>query len=204
MEALARLFSALSIPLAIINMLGGIVSGIWLAILGEWGSLGYGFLFLFVGAFAISLAMLPGLLLVGPAAYFHGKGIKAGFYFFGFLSSLYTIAVITLWCCVVLLFFAKRADPSSIIPILIWSYGAATGPLSYMAQKDLQSGNEYAALSTFFAQVAYLVVVILILVTRVTVLDAFVVIGGIMCLGLIFQAKIAFDEERIRARYAPQ
>ena len=35
MKALMALVTALSIPLMILNMLGGIVSGIWLAILGE-------------------------------------------------------------------------------------------------------------------------------------------------------------------------
>jgi hypothetical protein len=204
MEALARLFSALSIPLVLINMLGGVVSGIWLAILGEWGSIGYGLLFLFVGAFTIGLALLPGLVLAGPAAYFHEKGVKSGFYFFAFLSSLYTIAVITVWCCIVLWFFTGRADSSSIIPILIWSYGAATGPLSYLAQKDLQSGNPYAAISTFFAQIAFLVAVVLILVAPITLLGAFMVIGGIMLLGLVFEAKVAFGEEKLSARYGSE
>jgi hypothetical protein len=40
MRTLSGLFTAFSIPLIILNMLGGIVSGIWLAVLGEWGDIG--------------------------------------------------------------------------------------------------------------------------------------------------------------------
>lgn len=196
MEAFARLLNALSIPLALINLLGGIVSGIWLAVLGEWGSIGWGFVFLFGGAIAISLAMLPGLLVMAPVAYFHDKGPKAAFYLFGFLGSLYTIAVITAWCCVVLVFFNKRADSSSLIPLLIWSYGAATAPLSYMAQKEQ---NEYSAISTFFAQLGYLIVIATLMLTRITIVDAFVIIGAVMSIGLVFQSWIAFNVDRTKS-----
>jgi hypothetical protein len=37
METFTKLAAALSVPLGLLNMLGGIVAGIWLAILGEWG-----------------------------------------------------------------------------------------------------------------------------------------------------------------------
>jgi hypothetical protein len=198
-ETILNVMKALSIPLIFINMLGGIVSGIWLAIIGEWGTIGWGFAFLFGGALAISLAMMPGLMLAAPLMYFEKKGSQLGFYFFGFLMSLYTVLVIAAWCCVVLMFFAKRADSASIIPTLLWSYGAATGPLAYMAQKEQ---NEYAGISTFFAQFAYLTVVVTLMFTRLSVVDAFIMIGAIMGVGLIFQTKLALDMERLKAREA--
>ena len=42
MKALMGLIAALSAPIMILNVLGGIVSGIWLAILGQWGTVGLG------------------------------------------------------------------------------------------------------------------------------------------------------------------
>ena len=48
MKRLTGLIAALTIPLMILNMLGGIVSGIWLAILGDWGTFGLGILLFFV------------------------------------------------------------------------------------------------------------------------------------------------------------
>jgi len=199
MNAFAKLAKASAVPLAFINGFGGIIAGIWLAILGEWGSIGYGIVMLIFAGFALGIAMMPGLLLAAPAAAFYEKGNKAGFYAFSLLSTLYTIAVLTIWCIAVLYIFAKRADSSSIIPMLFWSYGVATGPIAWLAQKDLQSGNEYAMISTFFAQVAYLLVILVVLFARVSVVDVFVLFGIVMLVGMIIQFRIAFLEEKSRA-----
>lgn len=52
MEAFAKFAAAVAIPLGLLNMLGGIVAGIWLAILGRWGIIGYGIAALLVSTFA--------------------------------------------------------------------------------------------------------------------------------------------------------
>src|SRR3546814_3081556 len=98
MKALENLMGAFSVVLVLLNALGGVVAGIWLAILGEWGSIGYGLMFGIGGAMLISFAMLPGMLLAGPAVMMDKKGIKSGFYLFGFLSAVYTFGVLTAWC----------------------------------------------------------------------------------------------------------
>src|SRR3546814_1412099 len=79
MKALENLMGAFSVVLVLLNALGGVVAGIWLAILGEWGSIGYGLMFGIGGAMLISFAMLPGMLLAGPAVMMDKKGIKSGF-----------------------------------------------------------------------------------------------------------------------------
>src|SRR3546814_113047 len=160
MKALENLMGAFSVVLVLLNALGGVVAGIWLAILGEWGSIGYGLMFGIGGAMLISFAMLPGMLLAGPAVMMDKKGIKSGFYLFGFLSAVYTFGVLTAWCLFVLFFFSHRGSESAGVPLLIWSYGAATGPIAYLAQKDMQSGNEYGALAAFFSQVAFILVML--------------------------------------------
>src|SRR3546814_13869529 len=56
MKALENLMGAFSVVLVLLNALGGVVAGIWLAILGEWGSIGYGLMFGIGGAMLISFA----------------------------------------------------------------------------------------------------------------------------------------------------
>ena len=198
METFTKFAAALSIPLALLNMLGGIVAGIWLAILGKWGIIGYGIAALFVSGFGLGIAMMPGLLFAAPAAALHEKGNKLGFRFFCFLGALYTVAVLTAWCIAVLYFFARQADSGSIIPILLWSYGVATGPIAWMAQKEAQGGGgEEAMISTFFAQVAYVIVVLAVLFFRVSLVDVTILFGVIMVVGLIFQFRIALQLERL-------
>jgi hypothetical protein len=198
MEAFNRLATALAVPLGLLNMLGGIVAGIWLAILGKWGIIGYGIAALFVSGFGLGIAMMPGLLFAAPAAALLEKGNKLGFYFFGFLSALYTVAILTVWCIAVLYFFARQADPSSIVPILLWSYGVATGPIGWMAQKEAQGGGgEGAMISTFFAQVAYVIVILAVLFFHVSVVDVAVLFGLIMVGGLLVQFRIASQIDRL-------
>lgn len=196
MDSMIKALTVFSIPLGLINMFGGLVSGIWLAILGEWGLIGIGILALFVSSMGIGLAMMPGMIFALPAMALLEKGKKISGYFFGFLSTLYTTAVLVVWCIAVLLYFVKHADHGSIIPILIWSYGIAIGPISWLAQKDRQGGNEHAMVSTFFIQVAYLITILGILFLQVTVLNVTVLIGVIMSVALILQFSLAFLSEQ--------
>ncbi|MGY0561187.1 hypothetical protein ACW7G2_10780 [Luteimonas sp. A277] len=201
MKALGKLFDGLTVVLMLLNMLGGIVAGIWLAILGEWGTIFRGLAALILGGFVISLAMMPSLLLAAPAAALQSKGSRAGFYFFGLLSMVYTYAVLIAWCILVMLYFANRADGDSVIPTMLWAYGAATGPIAYLAQKDLQSGNEYAAISTFFAQVAFVVSVFVAFILRPGLLGVVLVFSTIMLVGLVLQAVIAHSVDKAQRSY---
>lgn len=201
MEAFARLLSVLAVPLAIINMFGGIVSGIWLAILGEWGLIGYGLLALMVSGMAIGLAMAPGLLFAAPAAVMLEKGHKVGGFFFGFLSTLYTVGILTAWCILVLVYYTKQANADSIIPVVIWSYGIAIGPIVWLAQKDLQSGNEYAMVTTFFIEIAYILTILGILFVGVSLLDVIILFGIIMLIGMVVQFSMAYLVEQSNPYY---
>jgi hypothetical protein len=201
MKALGKLFDGLTVVLMLLNMLGGIVAGIWLAILGEWGTIFRGLAILILGGFGLGLAMMPGLLLAAPAAALQSKDNRIGFYFFGLLSIIYTYAVLVAWCVVVMLYFANRTDGESAVPTMLWAYGAATGPIAYLAQKDLQSGNEYAAISTFFAQVAFVVSVLAAFILRPGLPAVIIIFSVIMSIGLILQVAMAVAVDRAQRSY---
>lgn len=67
MKVLLGLFGSLLIPFMVLNLLGGIVSGIWLAILGRWEALGLGVAFFFTSKFLLSFALLPAVAIALPA-----------------------------------------------------------------------------------------------------------------------------------------
>ena len=92
-----------------------------------------------------------------------------------------------------LFFFTKLADSSSFIPVLLWSYGVATAPIASMAQKEQ---NEYAFISTFFAQISYIAVMLIVIFSRTSLLDVSIVFGIIMSVGLIIQFAIANQIEK--------
>ncbi len=155
--------TALTIPIMILNLLGGIISGIWLVILGEWGEIVRGIIFIVVSGFAISFALMPSLLFAGPAAMAIERGKKILGIFLGSLSVLYTVALISVWCIWIMWLFVSSATDSSLIPLLIWSYGVALAPWMWLAQKDQQGGggNEYSMFTIFFAQVSYILAMVM-------------------------------------------
>ena len=109
---------------------------------------------------------MPGLLFVAPAAALIEQGRRGPAMVLAGISNLYTAALVAAWGIGILYFFASRATAHSIIPLLIWSYGVAIGPWSFLASKDQQGGgNGYSAISTFFLQVGYVVAIALVLVS---------------------------------------
>lgn len=182
---MSALFQALALPFMVLNMLGGIVSGIWLAFLRDWASIGYGVASLFVSAIGLSLVLMPGMIFTAPTAYFAAKGRLFLALIFGSISNLYTAAVITVWCCGVLFAFLRGSAESNFLPRLLWSYGIALSPWSYMASKEGESWG--ASLLTFTAQIAYVAVAFMIFFASVTGVEVVMVFAGIMALGLIVQ-----------------
>jgi hypothetical protein len=179
----------------LLNLLGGIISGIWLAILGEWSEIFRGILFMVVSGFVISIALMPSLLFAAPAALALQKGKKLLGIFFGSFSVVYTFGLMTIWCIWIMWLFASSANDRALIPLLIWSYGVALAPWMWLAQKDQQGGgNEYSLFTIFFAQVSYIFTMVMFFLGAT--IDAITItFGSIMLVGAILQAVIAFGGE---------
>ena len=191
----ATSLTALTIPVMILNLLGGIISGIWLAILGEWGEILRGIGLILFSGFAISFALMPGLIFSIPATMAMKKGKKLLGIFIGSLNVLYTITLITVWCLWIMWFFVSSATKSSFIPLLIWSYEVALAPWMWLAQKDQQGGgNEFSIFTTFFAQISYILAMIMFFLGATPGTIA-IVFGVIMLTGAILQMFIVFGGE---------
>lgn len=194
MSASVKAAEVLAIPLGLINTFTGITAGIWLALLGEWGLIGSGILVLFISIFGLVSALMPGMLFAGPAAAFNKKGNKLGFYIFGSLSTLYSMAVLSAWCIAILYYFTKDANGNSFIPTLLWSYAVAIGPVLWISQKDIQSGEKHAMISTFFAQAACFLVILANLFTKVSLSGIIIPFVIVMSAGLAIQLRVASEE----------
>jgi len=191
------IFTVLTIPIMLLNLLGGIISGIWLIVLGEWGPIFIGVAFMLVSIFAISIAFMPSLIFVIPALSAIEKGRKILGAFWFSLNMLYTIGLITTWCLWIMALFMRFANNSSIIPVLIWSYGIALLPWMWLAKKDQQSGggNEFSLFYTLLAQISYILGMILLFFWGTTLGTIAVIFGAIMLFGGILQVFIMFRGE---------
>lgn len=193
MQALVMVFF---LPLVLLNLLGGIGSGIWLAVLGEWWAIVYGIVSMLVAAFGLGLVLMPGLLFGVPAMALIEKGKTLLAIPFFILSQIYTYFVIIAWAVFVFYIFTSRATQETFWPLLIWSYGVALGPLMFLASKDDPGVRTASSMTTFFAQIAYVaLMVVMIFFGRLDTWDAALIFGGIMGVGMIIQSITLLSEE---------
>jgi len=152
----SALISIIVTVLITVNFLSGIVGGIWLAIKGQWGSIGWGFALGFIMPWAWMLASLPSMGLAFLVGLFADKGSRIFTAIFGFLSSIYSNILVAFWVFYVFGFFMGRASSDTYIPYLLWGYSSMMAPLSYMASKEPPDSTG-TSLALFFAQLSFLI-----------------------------------------------
>jgi len=189
------LFAIFQLPIVVLNALGFIVSGIWLLVIGQWRLVVAGLVVSIFAPFLLGLALLPGILIGAPGIHLANRGVTIGVYFFGFLSSAYTYVLIAAWCEGITFSFLHDAPSHAFWPLLIWSYGVATSPWSYMAQRDQ---SPVSILAAFFAQVAFIVMMISV-AFGADLLDGLQVFSLVMAVGVFFHMRLLAEARRAGA-----
>jgi hypothetical protein len=146
--------------LVVFNFLSGIAGGVWLAVRGEWGSIGWGLLLAVVMPWVWTFASLPAMGMTLLVVRFAEKRNRVFTAVFGFLSSLYSNALVALWVILVFGFFLRRSTPDSRIVYLLWGYSVMMAPLSYMASKE-PPGSTGTSLGLLCAQLSFFLLTLL-------------------------------------------
>ncbi len=139
LQSILSLFAVVLVPL---NVFGGIISGIWLAALGEWSLIAYGIGTDIFGSFFLAIPLLLTTALSIPGQALIEKRKKFAGMLFALLSLLVTYSIIALWCLGVLFVFLGHRTASNSFPLLLWIFSTATGPWTYMASRE---GNNHGA-----------------------------------------------------------
>lgn len=147
MEAL---FLLAVIPLLLLNLLGGVVGGVGLAIQGEWGLLVRGIVWCVVSPFLLSIAMLPAIAFAPLSVWASEKGNNVAALLAAVPALIWTYLVVTVSSVVIFHFVAARPDAGFIH--LLWGYSMTTAPWSFLASKDKQAGNVASSVLMFFIQ----------------------------------------------------
>jgi hypothetical protein len=183
MMALMALFR---VPIFLLNAFGLVVSGVWLLAIGEWRAVLLGLVTMLVAPFLLGLALLPVAAIGAAGIYFAKRGLTIGLYVVGLLASIYTYVLIGGWCGGVVFQYMQNAAPKSFWPLLIWSYGVATSPWSYLAKRDQALPSFLAA---FFAQVAFIILIIAI-ASGVHLNDALQIFALVLIVGVVFHMRL--------------
>ncbi len=147
MEAIGLLFA---LPIMLLNFLGGIVGGIGLIVQGDWTRFFVGLAYAFTGGFIVSILMLPSLIFM-PLVIWAGNRDNTTIALLGAIPSLiWTYVVIAATCVTVFAAMVKGSDGDFFH--LLWGYSTATGPWSFLANKDRQSGETKSTTTLLFIQ----------------------------------------------------
>lgn len=214
-------------PLKVLGLFGGILSGFWLASLGEWQAILIGIpMSLFAHCGILILSFLAGML-------FGELGLdKQDEPTFKFMVIYLACALLTVgaWYLLVFHFFLSRADAETVWPSLIWSYGAALGPLMHMTAKARRMATRRVVTHTWetwavwslrpkveiphaycfiisgrFAQLAYITIVIVAVFVPITFFDLAQIFGCVVAIGLLslLTCAAAMSLEQKRQRSLP-
>lgn len=183
------LITAFSAPILILNVLGGIVGGIWLMVAGEWSLLIGGILYMIFGTTIIGLLLMPSLLFATPAAAFAEKGKYTLFFIFGLLSIAYTYGLIA----VSTYYVADATLSSQSAPLwasLLWLYVVVLAPWQFMASKE--QDNTSSGMTTFFLALGIFALMIRIGLFGMTLAQAFPVLVSILVISLVIQLLLTY------------
>lgn len=163
MQAL-MLFVAL--PLLILNMLAGLVGGIWLGVLGEWGPLLAGVAYMVGGALALGIVMMPTMILAVPAANAAERGHVISATLLGIPIVVWTYLVLTASCVFVFSYIVRDLHSGNAWPLILWGYAVVVAPWSFLARKDAEAGNDVSSLPLFFAQLGTIAMMVVTMMER--------------------------------------
>jgi hypothetical protein len=176
--------------LAVCIFAGGITAALWLAVLGEWKSLGIGLCAIVLAPFLLRLLNIPGLAFGAPGARLlrHRRPNLA--FPLVLLAQLYTHLVVSVWALAVFFTAEPLIDDTNFWPMLLWSNAIAIGPGSYMApQKGQAGGGSGELITVFFAQIAYFVMASAGLMLNPPLGRLALIFGTVMLISVWLQTK---------------
>jgi hypothetical protein len=179
-----ELIEALSVPIMLLNIFGGIVASIWLIAIREWPLVLIAVIAVLIMSFVIGIALIPAALLALPGFAMVKKGTGIFGHFLMFCGILYTYGLLWFWSMLVFWWFANQfeIDGRGLIPLMLMAYVVATTPVAIMASRDREPST--AATITTFSVMAGCMIYMLLLIFGVNLGIANLVFMGVVAIGL--------------------
>jgi hypothetical protein len=134
--------------------------------------------------------------------YEKGGAARIASYPLMFVGLLWTFAVMSAWALWWFAYFLNRADPSSLVPMLLLAFSVATGPWAYMAQKEAQGGNDHSSFTTFFLQLACALTFVMLAFAGARPFTALIAFLVTMAVALLFNAVMGIAMATAQERSA--
>jgi len=171
-----RIVSIFTPPLILMNATAGIVSAVWLLVLGQWQIPVFGIIITMIFPFIYGIVTLPLALVFGIGAnVMDGAKMKKTSSVMVLTFSAISDSIHFAWVLLVFGFLLSLMEMEGLplFPILLAGYAISTGGLTAMASRE--QWNEFTMLSTFVLQVvSFLVVIYIVIGLEVLTLPAMV------------------------------
>ena len=183
---------AIRSPFRDTTIFAGVVSGIWLAFLGEWSAIGYGFLLFAAGSLAYAVAFDVG---VDTALFYIRKIRRLRFVEIpaALCGQLLTFIIVVASFSAIFSFLISRSGTASGMPPTIWAYSISLGSWMY-ASGQIQ--NDFTALFGLFFQIAGIAFAMMLGLGLIHVKWAMVTFVSIMGIGFLLSIRTFLEAVR--------
>ncbi len=148
--SLSVLLTTLAFPIMFLNLAGGIISGIWLIIIGKLSLVIFSLLLTFIATKVLGLILAPTLLLMHPVAKALENKKYTKVYILSALANFWDYLVMTVWCVGSFIYIVNYTNSGSIWPYLLLGYCVATVPWTYIASHEDSNEVNASTIGTFF------------------------------------------------------
>lgn len=166
-DFISKIISTISVPIFLLNFFGEIVGGIWLIILGQWKLVLGAFLFSMFVPWAFSIVTLIQMPMLALVLFLQKRNLKSFYIITSFINIFLGHFIIILYVFFVLgeALNISANTGLNIYAILLFGYGIATGPFSYMASRE--DPDSYASIfGVFIAQISYIIYALTFLINQ--------------------------------------
>lgn len=204
MHSLSSSITSFAVPvISLLHLLGAIVGWIWLTCLGMWLPIAVSIAILFLGALFLGHLLMPSAFLAILAVRAAEKGNRVASFSFFLVQTLYSTSLIVAWAYVILKKFAGMGPDAAQWPLLLISFGAATGPWTFMvtkAQQANQGEDQHSVTAVCFLAAGYILALAARLFASASFDTCLWILIISMTLALIIQGIIAVARYRAVSR----
>lgn len=164
-EYVGRVLIFMIACVSIINLVAGLIGGIWLLFEGLFAEVAVGFLYGIFGHYILGLVMLVTLIFGAPGA----QLLEKRQYMFGsiclLLNQILSIAIVYFSVMYVFGVAVQLSESANLIPVLLFAYATSFAPWAFLASEDKKVGNHNAATLIICGQTGFILGIFLMFIT---------------------------------------
>jgi len=194
MSKIAITISVLTAPLVLLNLLSGLIGGVWLIVLGEWGDALWAIVVSYFSTYLISLILMIPLAILLPTTFLLNKGFigKVLSFPFQLLSGISTWLIVGFWGLFVFYTALGAVGNNPAMPYLLIAYGISVGTWGFMSSKE-DSPEQYAFL-LLASQLSSVFLLVTLGLLEISITKIVTIYFAILLSGFVLQIITGFSQ----------